>query len=159
MSDEANKWTNESAVRFVAWGAVAGMVLATSIIEVIAGSRMDDPLWATRLSLNGVLAIGRWVGLPAGALMGAICGLAISRREATMSAEARTPHMRPDDWRLRWTSRGIGMLTLAWGVATQSLLHNHSLELRVSVVFLGGVCVYFLSWAIPWLCGIRPFGG
>ncbi len=66
---------------------------------------------------------------------------------------------RSDDWRLRWTSRGILVLTIAALLASRSLLRNQPIELRLTLGMLAPLCVFFGSWSLAWLCGIRPFGG
>jgi hypothetical protein len=66
---------------------------------------------------------------------------------------------RSDKRKLRWTSWGIGVLTLGSGLACQSLLRHHPVELRASASILAPLGVFFLSWTFAWLCGIRPFGG
>jgi hypothetical protein len=79
MSDDPKRLTNQRTVRFAIWGAVLGATLATAITVSIAIGR---PLLGSRLSLNDVLDVGRWIGLPVGAMAGGAVGLAMSRRKA-----------------------------------------------------------------------------
>jgi hypothetical protein len=65
----------------------------------------------------------------------------------------------PDDWKLRWTFRGIGALTLASLLASSWLLRGQPVVPRVIVTMLAPLGVFFGSWTVAWLCGIRPFGG
>jgi hypothetical protein len=77
------KQAKHRTIRFTIWGAVAGVMITTAITIVIANNRVRDPAWASRPSAEEVRAVGLWIGLPAGALSGAIGGFALSRRERT----------------------------------------------------------------------------
>jgi hypothetical protein len=75
-----------------------------------------------------------------------------------MSDEPK-PQARTNDWKLRWTSRGIGALTLASFLASTWLFRHQPVVLRVVAKTVAMLGAFFGSWTIAWLCGIRPFGG
>jgi hypothetical protein len=156
MSGEPDTSISQRIVRPVVWGAVVGAIIATFITLDVAGSRSTQTAWSSRLSYDEVLAIGRWVGLPVGAFVGAVVGGLVA---PSLGRRWAQPRARSDEWKLRWISRGIGLIEVIWLLASFRLFGVHSFELRVIVGTLGGVGVFFLSWSVAWLCGIRPFGG
>jgi hypothetical protein len=79
MSEAPTKQTNQRTVRFAVWGAVLGATLVTAIALFVASGR---PLLGSGLSFNDVLDVGRWIGLPLGAMAGAAGGFAMSGRKA-----------------------------------------------------------------------------
>ena len=66
----------QKTIRFALCGTVLAPTLATVITEAMI-SQMHDPTWPSRLSSEGVRAVGLSIG--AIALVGALGGLAISR--------------------------------------------------------------------------------
>jgi len=65
----------QRTTRFALCGAVLAPTLATVITEVVI-SQMHDPTWPSRLSSEGIRAVGLSIG--AIALVGALGGIAIS---------------------------------------------------------------------------------
>jgi len=156
MSGESDTSISQGIVRPVVWGAVVGAIVATFITLSVAGSRSTQAAWSSRLSHDEVLAIGRWAGLPVGSFVGALVGGLVV---PSLARRWALPRARSDEWKLQWISRGIALLEVIWLLASLWLFGVHSFELRVIVGTLGGVGVFFLSWSVAWLCGIRPFGG
>jgi len=147
---------SQRIVRPVVWGAVVGAIVATFVTLNVAGRHSTQLAWSPGLSSEEVLAIARWVGLPVGGFVGAVVGGLVG---PSLGRRLARPRARSDEWKLRWISRGIGLLEVIWLLATFWLFDVHSVELRVIVGTFGGVAVFFVSWSVAWLCGIRPFGG
>jgi hypothetical protein len=76
----------------------------------------------------------------------------------SMSDEQKTQAHR-DDWKLRWTFRGIAVLTLASFLASSWLVREQPTVLRVIAKTSVPLGVFFGSWTVAWLCGLKPLGG
>jgi hypothetical protein len=78
----------QKTIRFALCGTVLAPTLATVITEVII-SQMHDPTWPSRLSSEGVRAVGLSIG--AIALVGALGGLAISHMTDPLTPMPNAP--------------------------------------------------------------------